>query len=149
MGMDAVRARTPIEHLRPPSRAAVSAMPRVVLCESAKIASGSPYESLVGLGYELEDCHDGEMLLEAVVARPPDVVVYAMSGESESDLAVLHLLRRILPDAPLILLVDECSLATRREMQILRPMYYAVSPVEAAELREAVRSAILHRRPHH
>lgn len=124
-------------------------MPRVVLCDAGETGNGSPYESLVGLGYELEDCRDGETLLEAVVARPPDVVVFTMSGESDGDLAVLHLLRRILPDAPLILLVDECSLATRREMQILRPMYYAVSPVEGAELREAVRSAILHRRKDH
>ena len=124
-------------------------MPRVVLCDAGSRENGDLYESLVGLGYELENCHDGETLLEAVVARPPDVVVYALRAANESDLAVLQLLRRILPDAPLIMLVRGGSLATRREVQALRPMYYAVAPVEGAELREAVLSALEHRRRPH
>lgn len=131
------------------TRGSVNAMPRVVLCDVGACENGELYESLVGLGYELEDCHDGETLLEAVVARSPDVVVFAMRADNLSDMAVLQLLRRILPDAPLILLVRDGSLATRRSVQALRPMYYAVAPVEGAELREAVRAAIVHRRRAH
>jgi DNA-binding NtrC family response regulator len=124
-------------------------MPRVVLCDAGSSDKSDFYDSLVGLGYELESCRDGEALLEAVVARTPDVVVYSMRADNLSDMAVLQLLRRILPDAPLILLVREGSLATRRSVQALRPMYYAVAPVEEAELREAVRAGIVHRRRAH
>jgi DNA-binding NtrC family response regulator len=132
-----------------PKTPAVSTMPRVVLCDVGSSENGELYESLAGLGYELVDCHDGEALLEAVVDRTPDVVVFAMRADHVSDMAVLQLLRRILPDGPLILLVRDGSLATRRTVQSLRPMYYAVAPVEGGELREAVRAAIVHRRRAH
>jgi DNA-binding NtrC family response regulator len=144
-----VKSRSPGHSPRATSRETVTPMPRVVLCDANAAGNGELYESLVGLGYELEACRNGESLLEAVVARAPDVVVYSMRAGDVSDLAVLQLLRRILPDAPIILLVPDGSLSMRRTVQELRPMYCAVAPVEDAELRDAVRSAIAQRRRAH
>jgi len=93
-------------------------------------------------GVQVVACNDGQNLVEQVVQHPPGVVVYAFRTESAQDLGVLHLLRRVAPDLPLVLLATEGSLEVQRMVQNLRPIYYAVTPVEPSELRDAVRAAL-------
>jgi DNA-binding response OmpR family regulator len=97
-------------------------------------------------GFALVSCPDGGALLEEVMHRRPDAVVYALHGDCREDLGVLGLLRRAAPDVPLVLLAADGSLHTRRATEPLRPIYYAVCPVDEAELCDVVRAAVARRR---
>lgn len=88
-------------------------------------------------------CPSGEELLEEVIQRRPDALVYALCPQMEQDLGILGLIRRASPDLPLVLLAPDDSIATRRRVLALRPIYYAVWPTEPVELREAVRAALV------
>jgi DNA-binding response OmpR family regulator len=95
--------------------------------------------------YDLVPCESGEQLLEAVMAHKPDAVVYVFKPECQEDLGVLHLLRRLAPTVPLIVLANEGSLRLQRLVQEWRPIYYSVAPVEPAEIRLAVQAALTRR----
>ena len=93
-------------------------------------------------GFELVSCVDGHALLEEVMHRQPDAVIYALSADCREDLGLLRLVRRAAPEVPLVLLAADESLDTRKVTQTLRPIYYAVCPIDGAELRDVVRSAV-------
>jgi len=97
---------------------------------------------LAAEGFEVVSFDDFDRLLEQVVTRRPRVLVYGLRPDSPQDVGMLQLLKRVAPDLPLVLLATEGSLATQRQVQSLRPVYYAVCPVESAELREAVQAAL-------
>jgi hypothetical protein len=68
--------------------------------------------------------------------------VFALGAQCQHDLALLFLLRRVAPAVPLILVATTASLETQKMIQDLRPTYYAVRPVDRAELLEAIAAAI-------
>lgn len=118
-------------------------MPRVLMVVAAAPMDPSVPELLAeDEGLELVSCPDARGLLEQVMLRAPDVVIYALRPDCREDLGVLRLMRHVAPDVPLVILAGEDSLETRRVTQNLRPIYYAVSPVDGAELREVVRAAV-------
>jgi DNA-binding response OmpR family regulator len=112
----------------------------VLLCE--REGQAAIQDALAQLGIEAVRCRDPKTLLEEVLRRLPDVVICDHAIGDHEDLHLLELLRRAAPAVPLILIASEGSLVTQRLVQGLRPMYYMVSPVDAAELREAVESAL-------
>ncbi len=61
------------------------------------------------------------------------------------DLSGLHLVRRLAPRLPLVLLVRDDSLEARRALQVHTPMYYAVRPADPVELCQAVQAGVLSR----
>ena len=115
---------------------------RVVVYECCLTSEHPALSLLKDEGFDLVSLTDGEALLEEVVKNRPDVLIYGLSPNCGQDLGVLQLLRRAAPDLPLVLLAAQGSLSTQRLVQSLRPIYYAVSPVEAAELRDAVRAEL-------
>lgn len=96
-------------------------------------------------GFDTVACRDGYAVLEQVMQRPAAAVIYALRTDCRDDLDILRLMRRAAPDVPLVLLAAEDSLDTRKVTQILRPIYYAVCPVDGAELRDVVRAALSRR----
>ncbi len=122
-----------------PERAHLS---RVLVYECCPARDVSIQALLRQEGYDLVACEDGEQLLEAVMARRPETVVYVFKQDCDEDLGVLHLLRRLAPTVPLIVLANEGSLRLQRLVQELRPIYYAVAPIEPSEIRSAVHSAL-------
>jgi hypothetical protein len=86
-------------------------------------------------------CDDCEEMFSEVVRHPPDVVVYEVRPESESDLAVLRLLRRVAPRLPLVL-VGEGRAPAWDVPDELAPLYRSPLPVEGRGLRKLVRSAL-------
>lgn len=125
-----------------PERSRVS---RIVVQVTAAPPDPPVRAALEAEGYDLVTCADAHALLEEVMHRQPDAVVYALSADCREDLGVLRLMRRAAPDVPLVLLAAEDSLDTRRLTQTLRPIYYAVCPVDGAELRDVVRAAVSRR----
>ena len=94
-------------------------------------------------GHEIVVRTDRESLVQALAERRPDVLVYVLA-DLEQDLRLLRTLREVAPTLPIILLDGDSDLAARRSIQELRPTYYAVLPLEASELHDAVEGA-LHR----
>jgi len=92
--------------------------------------------------YDLAACEDGERLLNAVMADKPDAIVYVFKPECQEDIGVLQLLRKFAPTTPLVVLANESSLRVQRLVRELRPIYYAVAPVEPEEIRSAVQAAL-------
>jgi DNA-binding response OmpR family regulator len=122
-----------------------SALPRVVMHVTAAPADSPVLSLLEAQGFDLVGCPDAHALLEEVMHRVPDAVIYALHADCREDLGVLRLLRRAVPDVPLVLLAAEDSLDTRKITQTLRPIYYAVCPIDGAELCDVVRTAVSRR----
>jgi hypothetical protein len=102
---------------------------------------GAEEQSLLDEDLSFVCCDDCEALLSEVVQHPPDVVVYAVRPGSESDLAVLRLLRRVAPRLPFVLVGEgrEPEWGVPGE---LAPLYRSPSPVKRRGLRRVVRSAL-------
>ena len=128
-----------------PAAAERKRVSRVVVQVTAAPLDPPVGSALEAEGFELISCPDAHALLEEVMHRQPDAVVYALRADCREDLGVLRLMRRAAPDVPLVLLAAEDSLDTRKITQTLRPIYYAVCPVDGAELREVLRTAVSRR----
>jgi DNA-binding NarL/FixJ family response regulator len=124
--------------------------PRVVIHDPCPQKENPAATALQGQGFELVQCLGGQELLEEVIQNRPDALVYALCPDMEQDLGILGLIRRASPDLPLVLLAPDDSISTRRRVLALRPIYYAVWPTDAVELREAVLAAVVKSsRPRH
>jgi DNA-binding response OmpR family regulator len=96
-------------------------------------------------GYRVESFPDQARFLEAAVARPPALVVYALGPSLEDDLGVLRLLKRAQPDVSVIVMTEDPSLRTRAAVQPLRPVFFSVDPTDPEEVLEVVRETIRRR----
>jgi DNA-binding NarL/FixJ family response regulator len=83
-----------------------------------------------------------------MIQRHSDAVVFELRADCPQDLGVLHLVRRALPYVPLIVVADDDSLDLQRRVQALKPTYYAVRPLESAEIVEALTDALARRSVH-
>jgi AmiR/NasT family two-component response regulator len=119
-----------------------SRVPRIVVQVTCAPADPPVHALLEAEGFELVSCADAHALLEEVMHRKPDAVIYALCADCHQDMGVLRLLRRAAPEVPLVLLAADDSLDTRKVTQALRPTYFAVCPIDGAELRDVVRSAV-------
>lgn len=146
--MDAHQGISPLGHDEPSRgfEADREPLPRVLVFDAHLASDREALETLERHGSTVVRCSDTRALLEEIVQRPPAVVVFGLRPDGVEDLGLLHLVRRALPKTPLIILAARGSLEIQRRIQSLRPIYYAVSPLEPAELGEAVESALEGRR---
>ncbi|HVP15609.1 MAG TPA: hypothetical protein VMS88_08685 [Terriglobales bacterium] len=117
-------------------------MSRVMLChcqDSEELALLEDEVSFV-------TCDDSEEMLAEVTLQPPDVVVYEVRPESDSDLAVLRLLRKVAPRIPLVVVGEGASPGWGVQAD-LEPLYHSPALVEKSGLREALHSALAGRIP--
>lgn len=122
-------------------------MSALVMCLCSERPGEAVCDALRNEGVRLLHCGQRDLLLERLVQHRPDVLIYTLRRQQPEDLAVLQLVRRQVPDLPVVLVAEESSLHTEKLVRELRPVYYAVSPVEGDELREAVEAALARRRP--
>jgi DNA-binding response OmpR family regulator len=120
-------------------------MRKALVCACEEDLQTTICRTLRGEGYEVVACPDRETVLTHAFDDPPDVILYALTPRCPVDREVLQLLRRALPRTPLVILASEGSLETQRIMQEFRPVYYALAPLERAELVDAVTAAIAQR----
>jgi CheY-like chemotaxis protein len=116
--------------------------PRVLISEPRGLGSPPIAELLDPGAYEVVWCNEEQDVLEQLVQRRPSALVFALSAPCPSEIALLHLLRRIAPALPMILVATTPSLETQKMIQELRPTYYVVRPVDRAEIHEAIEAAI-------
>ena len=97
---------------------------------------------LVSFGYDVRHCSDEESLAAAACALRPHAIVYELQHQLPVDLAILALVRRVMPHVPLI--VVACGLAEQAErgLHALHPTVLGHDPVDRGELRHAVQLAL-------
>ena len=117
--------------------------PRIMLCATDAPGRDQLSTTLSDKGYETERCWSGEELMDRVSRRPPDVVVYALPARADADLALLRQFRELKPRVPLILVTPDDSMRLRDAALKLRPAYFAIEPVDGAEMCDAVRAVTL------
>ncbi len=71
-----------------------------------------------------------------------DVIVTSLPALTDERLRLLQVLRRATPAVPLVIVTSDGSLEMRRQCQSVRPYYFAVRPLDDAELRTALGGAI-------
>jgi DNA-binding NtrC family response regulator len=122
--------------------AQVTARPRVLISEPRGLDSPPIAELLDPAAYDVVWCNGEQDVLEQLVQRRPSALVFALGPGHPSEITLLHLLRRIAPALPMILVATTPSLETQKMTQELRPIYYVVRPVDRAEIHEAIAAAI-------
>jgi DNA-binding NarL/FixJ family response regulator len=114
---------------------------RVIVFEAAAQGEPALADVLVTGGCEVSRASTTEALVDAVLSGPHEAVLFALGPGAAEDLAALRVLRRLAPDLPLIVVASDSSLDLRRRIQPLRPIYFALRPVDAEELCAAVHDA--------
>ena len=74
-----------------------------------------------------------------------DAVVFGFAPPCSLEPALLRMLRRLIPDTPLIIVARDATLEMERMFREYRPLFVAVPPWDRAELREVVRAIRAHR----
>jgi DNA-binding NarL/FixJ family response regulator len=92
--------------------------------------------------WDVVACATRETMLEEALQRPPDLILCRQDGDIVANSATLRLLRRLAPEAPLVVLSESTSLETLRLAQEFRPVFFVLEPSEPAELLEVVRSIL-------
>jgi DNA-binding response OmpR family regulator len=89
------------------------------------------------------EAHDGLATLRAVTQHRPDVVVLDIGMPALDGRAVLRILQKMGPDAPLVIFLTAHALAENRvEGLELGAVDYVVKPFDTAELIARVGSAV-------
>src|SRR6266536_324919 len=89
-------------------------VPRVVLHSCGPTTRTALESALRSSSLELVHCPFADGLIEQVMRRHPEVVIYELQGDLPSNLAVLQLLKRAAPEVRLVLITGEGSLETER-----------------------------------
>jgi len=115
---------------------------RVLVCE-AHPGHGEPVARLLlSVGYDVRCCPDEESLIEAVAAQTPRVVVYELHHQLPVDLAILALVRRVVPAVPLVVVAGQRAGPAANALRALHPTVLEHEPVDREELHSAVRAAV-------
>ena len=118
---------------------------RVVACACAAPGADALTQFLENEGCVTVHCSSHESLLEEVVRSHVDAVVFGFAPPCSLEPALLRMLRRLLPDTPLIIVARDATLEMERMFREYRPLFVAVPPWDRAELREVVRAIRAHR----
>jgi len=116
---------------------------RIVVCECGCGRPEPLRAALPDAGFEIVSCATPEVLLETILQRPPDLLLYQLGAECSEDVGVLRLARRSSPRLPFIVVSESPSLRAQRLIHELRPIYFVIAPVEPGELRELIQAALL------
>jgi DNA-binding NarL/FixJ family response regulator len=97
---------------------------------------------LVGFGYEVRHCTDEESLIEVAAEVRPCAIVYELQHQLPVDLAILALVRRVLPSVQLVVVAGALAEQAVRALRAVSPTVLAHDPMDRSELRDAVRLAV-------
>ena len=114
----------------------------VVVCESHPGHADAVAGQLLEYGYDVRRCADELALIETSVASRPRAIVYELHHDLPVDLAVLSLVRRVLPHIPLVVVAGALAEHAIRVLRAIDPTVLEHEPVDRAELIAAMRRAM-------
>jgi DNA-binding NarL/FixJ family response regulator len=114
----------------------------LVVCGAHRGHGEDVAEELISFGYAVCHCTDEESLVELAAAQRPCAIVYELQHQLPVDLAILALVRRVLPHVPFIVVAGQLAEQAVRVLRAVHPTVLAHDPVDRSELREAVRLAV-------
>jgi DNA-binding response OmpR family regulator len=89
---------------------------------------------------------DGTSFYSMIAQHGADALVLGLCIESGEQIGMLRLARRILPGVPLFIVASGSSPIIEAQIRGLNVTWYGVVPVKAAELKEAIHSAVTEKR---
>lgn len=120
---------------------------RILVCERER--DGPLQKLLRRLHFTIEVCDSLEEALDATARKPFQVAVLDIDPQLEGAIGMLQLLRRAMPHAPIVLVLEDPTPAARLATLTVRPFYVAVPPVSQDEMASVLRDALAAaRKPH-
>lgn len=120
----------------------------LVVCDSHPGHAESVTHPLVSIGCEVRPYDDEEELIEAAAAQRPSAIVYELRHQLPVDLAILTLVRRALPDVPLVVVAGALADTTRRALRGACTAIVTSETLELGEVAAVVRTLLRHARRH-
>jgi len=117
-------------------------MARIVACGDWSGDRGAALARLKAEGYEVESCCNGGPLECVLQKQAPDVLLYAVNASQSWEASALQVVHRIHPRLPIVVLTGDGSVEERLRLEMVRPAYVAVDPIEPAELAEAIQTLL-------
>jgi DNA-binding response OmpR family regulator len=117
-----------------------SSPPRVLVCGCGCECPDVLRDALPEANFDVVSCTTPEALLERTLQRAPDLILCQFGGIGGDGMNMLRLIRRMLPETPLVLVSEGTSLEGRRLAQDLRPVYFLLAPWDGEELKEVIGS---------
>jgi DNA-binding NarL/FixJ family response regulator len=114
----------------------------LVVCGAHPGHGESVAEELVSFGYDVRHCTDEESLITQAAEHRPCAIIYELQHQLPVDLAILALVRRVLPHVPFVVVAGALAEQAVRVLRAVHPMVLAHDPVDRSELRNAVRLAV-------
>ncbi len=115
---------------------------RVLVCECEPKARPAVGDVVRGLGFEVTAHHSLADALREATTETFDAIVASVPGADEERMKLLGLLKRTAPKTPLVIVTSDGSLEMRKRCQSARPYYFAVRPIDPAELRTVLTGAV-------
>ena len=119
-----------------------TASARILVSESDRGAKPAVSDVVRGMGYEVIAHHTLADALREATTGNFDVIVASVPTLADEKVRLLQVLRRATPNVPLVIVTSDGSLEMRIRCQSARPFYYAVRPVDEAELRSILTGAL-------
>jgi len=118
----------------------------VVLCVSESTQDVRAIEDPLNAdGHEVIFAGDRLRAIEILLARGCDAAVLFLGASSREIWDLIPLVGRVDPRLPILTVAQEDSVETQREIRRSRVFYHLTQPVDADEVREALREALMHR----
>jgi DNA-binding NtrC family response regulator len=115
---------------------------RLLVCECDAKARPAIGDVIRNMGYEVTAHHTLADTLREATTGAFDVIVASVPTLSDEKLGLLQVLRRAMPAVPLVIVTSDGSLEMRRRCQSARPFYFAVRPLDEAEVRSVLVGAV-------
>ncbi len=114
----------------------------VLVCECDARARPPIGDVVRGVGFEVTAHHSLADALREVATGTFDAIVASVPNADEERQRLLTLLKRTAPTTPLVIVTSDGSLEMRKRCQMARPYYFAVRPIDPAELRTVLTGAM-------
>lgn len=96
-------------------------------------------------GHEVAFASDRLRAIEMLLGRGFDAAILFLGVSSREIWDLIPLVGRVDPRLPILTVAQEDSVETQREIRRSRVFYHLTQPVDADEMREALREALMHR----
>lgn len=123
------------------SLAASPAKVRVLLVDDEQAIARGIGRLLTAAGYEITAAHDGAMAMEAIAARPFDVIVSDIRMPNMDGLTLLRAIRGRDLDVPVVFMTGSPSVESAVEALEHGAFHYLTKPVDIAELTRVIARA--------
>ena len=115
----------------------------LLICDDDEATRGFLTGILTEEGYNVEVTDDATEAIEKILGKKFKAVILKVPGKDSSGSKAIPIINKINIELPIITVTDDPSLETQRKARGGKIFYYLTEPLDAQEIKEVVKSAIL------